>query len=172
MVLICVGNFFKLKISQNHDSSVLYYNSALKGKKGISHSPLAFVLRKSKEVASPCSFCLLRNITSRRSGANIASTLYQYCTFCGCQHLHANTVGGDLWKGCSAAWLTGFPGQAEDHCPQGGLLGSLDYCYCVPNRCEFSDQLWGGNGNHSSLLHCIHHVMLVSMLFYSHIAPQ
>lgn len=53
--------------------------------------------------------------------------------------------------------LNSFPGQAEDHCPQGGLLVSLDYCYCVPDRCEFSDQL--GRKMEIMAVYCIPFIM-------------
>lgn len=72
---------------------------------------------------------------------------------------------------CLPSWLNSYPGKAEDHCPQCGLLGSLEYCYCVPVG-ETPETGWVSNGNHGSLLYSIHHVMLVSMLFYSCIAPR
>lgn len=95
-----LGTLFKHKISPNNDSPVLYYNSALKGKNG----DWLFVFEKAKEIAS------WKMLLQGTPCSNIVPTLYQYCTFCGCQHVHSHVVGGDVWKWGEAKCLSSWRG--------------------------------------------------------------
>ena len=64
--------------------------------------------------------------------------------------MHVNTGVEDRSTWCIMwsiflilTWMNSCLGQAEDRCPQGGLLSSLECCYCIPSRWESWDQLRG-----------------------------
>lgn len=107
----------------------------------------------------PSSFCIMPS--QGTSCSNIAPTPCQYCTFCGCQDLLSNTVGGDVWKwgvmrpsvphlglaewlswrswgSLASRWLTGLPGalllrpSRWDSWEPLGAVMEIIAVYCIP----------------------------------------
>lgn len=119
-----------------------------------------FLQGSLEEVARPCSLCL----AFQGVPFSNALTLYQQCMQCKCQAVHSDTVKEDVWNHVRwgpvfliLTWLSSYPGHAEDCCLEGGLLGSLEYFYCVSSRWESWDLL--GGKMEIMALYCIPFIM-------------